>query len=40
MTRETGLEEESVCPVWAMVKSSVEVTTAYKIIPSGTKPAL
>jgi putative redox protein len=26
------LSEESVCPVWAMLKNNVEVTTSYKII--------
>ena len=26
------LAEDSVCPVWQMVKNNVEVTTEYKII--------
>ncbi|MEW6600291.1 MAG: OsmC family protein [Nitrospirota bacterium] len=26
------MSEESVCPVWAMLKNSVEITTEYKII--------
>lgn len=28
------LAEESVCPVWAMVKGNAEITTEYKIIAS------
>jgi putative redox protein len=28
------LAEDSVCPVWQMVKNNVEVTTEYKIIAS------
>lgn len=28
------LSEESVCPVWAMLKNNVEVSTAYKIMAS------
>ncbi len=28
------LAEESVCPVWAMVKGNAEITTGYKIISS------
>ncbi len=28
------LTEESYCPVWAMIKNNVEVTTEYKIISS------
>jgi len=27
------LAEESVCPVWAMVKGNAEITTEYKILP-------
>ncbi|UCE41177.1 MAG: OsmC family protein [Candidatus Aminicenantes bacterium] len=26
------LSEESICPVWAMVKGNVEIVTEYKII--------
>jgi len=28
------LAEESVCPVWAMVKGNVEITTEYRIVAS------
>jgi putative redox protein len=28
------LAEESVCPVWAMVKGNAEISSAYKIVAS------
>ena len=31
MQKAIKLAEESVCPVWAMVKGNVEISTAYKI---------
>ncbi len=34
MEKAIKLAEESVCPVWAMVKGNAEITTAYKIIAS------
>ncbi len=34
MQKALKLAEESVCPVWAMVKGNAEITTAYKIIAS------
>jgi putative redox protein len=34
MQKSIKLAEESVCPVWAMVKGNVEITTEYKIIAS------
>ncbi len=32
MQKSIKLAEDSVCPVWAMVKGSAEITTDYKII--------
>jgi hypothetical protein len=29
------LAEESVCPVWQMIKNNVEVISEYRIIPEG-----
>ena len=34
MQKAIKLAEESVCPVWAMVKGNAEITTEYKIIAS------
>ncbi len=34
MEKSIKLAEESVCPVWAMVKGNAEITTEYKIIAS------
>ncbi len=34
MQKSIKLAEESVCPVWAMVKGNAEITTGYKIISS------
>jgi putative redox protein len=33
MQRAMKLAEESVCPVWQMIKNNVEVVAGYKIIP-------
>ena len=32
MQKVIKLAEESVCPVWAMVKGNAEITTAYRIV--------
>ncbi len=32
MEKVIKLAEESVCPVWAMVKGNAEITTAYRIV--------
>ncbi len=34
MRKSIKLAEESVCPVWAMVKGNAEITTGYRIIAS------
>jgi putative redox protein len=34
MKKAIKLAEESVCPVWAMVKGNAEIVTEYKIIAS------
>lgn len=34
MRKAVKMSEESVCPVWAMIKNNVEVITEYKIIAS------
>ncbi len=34
MQKSIKLAEESVCPVWAMVKGNAEITTGYRIIAS------
>ena len=34
MQKAIKLAEESVCPVWAMVKGNVEIVTEYKIVAS------
>jgi putative redox protein len=34
MQKSIGLAEESVCPVWAMVKGNAEITHEYKILAS------
>jgi putative redox protein len=34
MQKSIKLAEESVCPVWAMVKGNAEIATEYKIVAS------